>query len=99
MITFREGQNLLNFLWLKFQGKVKTRLKDNQYSKAYQEVQNILLRLPGNGNGFGKPSQVGPAKGAFFQGAEIYILKYRIVSLIKYGQKWLSAYNFGISDV
>lgn len=22
-----------------------------------------------------------------------------MVSLIKYGQKWLSAYNFGISDV
>lgn len=37
MIAFREGQNLLNLLWLKFQGKVKTRLEDNQYSEAYQE--------------------------------------------------------------
>lgn len=32
MIAFSEGQNLLNLLWLKFQGKVKTRLEDNQYS-------------------------------------------------------------------
>ena len=32
MMAFSEGENLLNLLWLKFQGKVKTRLEDNQYS-------------------------------------------------------------------
>jgi len=32
MMAFSEGQNLLNLLWLKFQGKVKSRLEDNQYS-------------------------------------------------------------------
>lgn len=35
MIAFREGQNLLNLLWPTFQGKVKTRLEDNQYSEVY----------------------------------------------------------------
>lgn len=44
MIAFSEGQNLLNLLWLKFQGKVKTRLEDNQYSETYQEVQNIFTQ-------------------------------------------------------
>ena len=32
MMAFSEGQNLLNLLWLKIQGKVKSRLEDNQYS-------------------------------------------------------------------
>lgn len=67
MIAFREGQNLLNLLLLKFQGKVKTRLEDNQYSEAYQGGLSIFTQNAILGNGFGKPSQIEPVKGAFIR--------------------------------
>lgn len=45
MIAFSDGQNPLNLLWLKSQGKVRTRSKDNQYSEADTQVWNIFTPI------------------------------------------------------
>lgn len=58
MIALREGQNLLNLLWLKSQGKVRTRSEDNQYSEADREVWNTFTQILKLWNGFRKHSHV-----------------------------------------
>lgn len=67
MIAFSEGQNLLNLLWLKSQGKVRTRSEDNQYAAADMEVWNIFTQILKLWNGFGKHCHVKQIKGGCIQ--------------------------------